>query len=83
MKTNSFLLAIGLFLLSFISAYAQNFESEDIPKFDFYTRGGYRTEVPRPQSIWRFDVGDNIQLTHKWNRLVIILVHLEAAELRR
>lgn len=27
-------------------------------KFDFYQRGSYRTEVPRPQSILRFDVGE-------------------------
>ncbi len=27
-------------------------------KFDFYTRGAYRAEVPRPQAILRFDVGD-------------------------
>src|SRR4029078_3375673 len=27
-------------------------------KFDFYTRGDYRPNVPRPQSILRFDVGD-------------------------
>lgn len=28
-------------------------------KFDFYTRGEYRPEVPRPQAILRFDVGDH------------------------
>ena len=28
-------------------------------KFDFYTRGEYRANVPRPQSILRFDVGDH------------------------
>jgi hypothetical protein len=27
-------------------------------KFDFYTRGEYRANVPRPQSILRYDVGD-------------------------
>ncbi len=27
-------------------------------KFDFYTRGDYRPNVPRPQSILNFDVGD-------------------------
>jgi len=27
-------------------------------KFDFYTRGAYRTEVPRPQAILRYDVGN-------------------------
>src|SRR5688572_7303174 len=29
------------------------------PKFDFYARGPYRENVPRPQSILRFDVGDH------------------------
>jgi len=28
-------------------------------KFDFYTRGEYRANVPRPQTILRFDVGDH------------------------
>src|SRR4029079_11348988 len=27
-------------------------------KFDFYTRGDYRPNVPRPQAILRYDVGD-------------------------
>ena len=27
--------------------------------FDFYNRGPYRDNVPRPQSILRFDVGDH------------------------
>jgi len=29
------------------------------PKFDFYNRGPYRENVPRPQTILRFDVGDH------------------------
>ncbi len=40
-------------LISVILAFAQTEE-----KFDFYTRGDYRPNVPRPQSILRFDVGD-------------------------
>src|SRR5215213_4026460 len=28
-------------------------------KFDFYTRGEYRANVPRPQTLLRFDVGDH------------------------
>ena len=28
-------------------------------KFDFYARGEYRANVPRPQSSLRFDVGDH------------------------
>src|SRR4051794_36721095 len=27
-------------------------------KFNYYTRGEYRPNVPRPQSILRYDVGD-------------------------
>ncbi len=37
-----------------VSSFAQNEE-----KFDFYQRGPYRENVPRPQSILRFDVGDH------------------------
>lgn len=35
-------------------AYAQRDDS----RFDFYARGPYRENVPRPQSILRFDVGE-------------------------
>src|SRR5689334_6231147 len=42
-----------LLLLVFLcpSAHAQE-------RFDFYTRGPYRQNVPRPQSILRYDVGE-------------------------
>lgn len=33
------------------------FAQTDDSKFDFYSRGPYRTEVPRPQSVLRFEVG--------------------------
>jgi Zinc carboxypeptidase. len=36
------------------SVFAQVLE----PKFDFYARGPYNESVPRPQSILRFDVGE-------------------------
>lgn len=29
------------------------------PKFDFYNRGAYRENVPKPQSLLRFDVGEH------------------------
>lgn len=32
--------------------------SPQVEKFDFYTRGEYRPNVPRPQSILHYDVGD-------------------------
>ncbi len=49
------LLFVWLFLVSLCSfAVAQKEE----PKFDFYTRAPYRENVPRPQSLLRYDVGD-------------------------
>ncbi|HEY0428300.1 MAG TPA: M14 family zinc carboxypeptidase [Pyrinomonadaceae bacterium] len=53
MKQISFLLTAILFLLSASFAFSQTEE-----KFDFYTRGEYRREIPRPQDVLRFDVGD-------------------------
>ena len=53
MKIKSFLLAIIFCMACFYPAFSQTEE-----KFDFYTRGEYRPEIPRPQSILRFDVGD-------------------------
>jgi len=52
MKTK-ILLAVFLGL-----AFVQFSLSQTEEKFDFYTRGEYRANVPRPQSILRFDVGD-------------------------
>lgn len=52
MKIKVFLFAV-LFVCG-LSAFASAQEEE---KFDFYKRGPYRPEVPRPQSILRFDVG--------------------------
>lgn len=49
---NSLLAAFFVFGL-ILTSFPQNQE-----KFDFYTRGGYRQEIPRPQSILRFDVGE-------------------------
>ena len=58
MKNKIFSLAVVVFLFNLISISAQNYESPDVAKFDFYTRGEYRQEVPRPQAVLRFDVGD-------------------------
>ncbi len=49
--------SVLFFALVFV-AFAQFAFAQREEKFDFYTRGQYRTEVPRPQSILRFDVGD-------------------------
>ena len=60
MKTTFFRVffpVILLFVFASMTA-AQNYEAPEVPKFDFYTRGAYRPEVPRPQSILRYDVGD-------------------------
>ncbi len=40
-------------------AFAQFSHAQTEPRFDFYNRGAYRENVPRPQSILRFDVGDH------------------------
>jgi hypothetical protein len=54
MKIKSVWLAV-IFCFGLVSfSFAQTEE-----KFDFYTRGEYRSEVPRPQSILRYDVGDH------------------------
>nr|MBA4185844.1 hypothetical protein [Acidobacteriota bacterium] len=42
----------------FCLAFTQFVFAQTEEKFDFYTRGAYRTEVPRPQTILRYDVGD-------------------------
>jgi len=52
-KTKILLLAVFVCLFCAANLYAQSEE-----KFDFYTRGEYRPQVPRPQSILRYDVGD-------------------------
>lgn len=38
--------------------FAQTVPAQTEEKFDFYTRGEYRTAVPRPQAVLRYDVGD-------------------------
>ncbi|MBA3633393.1 MAG: hypothetical protein H0W58_11405 [Acidobacteria bacterium] len=49
----------SLLFFTFICVlFAQFAFSQSEEKFDFYTRGNYRTEVPRPQSFLRYDVGD-------------------------
>ena len=52
MKLNS-LFVVLIVSITVVSGLAQPEE-----KFDFYTRGDYRANVPRPQSILRFDIGD-------------------------
>jgi hypothetical protein len=52
MKHKGFLISIVVFaLVQIVSAQMET-------KFDFYTRGDYRPEVPRPQAILRYDVGE-------------------------
>ena len=54
MKIKSVLLAV-FFCLGLVSSFFAQTEE----KFDFYTRGEYRAEVPRPQAVLRYDVGDH------------------------
>ncbi len=56
MKTKTLLVA-ALCVLTTIFSSAIFAQTE--PKFDFYKRGEYRANVPRPQSILRYDVGDH------------------------
>ena len=52
-------------LLAPLCARAQRAE----PRFDFYARGPYRENVPRPQEVTRFDVGDfhtNYATMERW-----------------
>ena len=46
------------FLLCVCAVFAQTVSAQTEEKFDFYTRGAYRAEVPRPQTLLRYDVGD-------------------------
>lgn len=48
-----------LFIAAFVLASAVAAFAQTEPKFDFYTRGEYRPNVPRPQAILRYDVGDH------------------------
>ncbi len=56
MKLKSLFLTAACMLLT---AYCQLSFAQTEEKFDFYNRGEYRQNVPRPQSILRFDVGDH------------------------
>ncbi|HKQ53013.1 MAG TPA: M14 family zinc carboxypeptidase, partial [Pyrinomonadaceae bacterium] len=47
----------ALALLCTLFACAASAQRDD-SRFDFYARGPYRTAVPRPQSILRYDVGE-------------------------
>lgn len=55
MKKRQVLLLAIFSALFAASIFAQVLE----PKFDFYARGPYRENVPRPQSLLRFDVGEH------------------------
>lgn len=54
MKLKLIFLSLVVCLASSIASFSQVEE-----KFDFYTRGEYRANVPRPQTLLRFDVGDH------------------------
>ena len=54
MKTKALLLAAFLCCTLTAATFSQT-----ETKFDFYSRGEYRSNVPKPQSTLRFDVGDH------------------------
>lgn len=58
MNIKSFLLAASCLCASLGAVSAQNYEAENVPPFDFYTRAPYRESVPQPQKSLRFDVGE-------------------------
>ncbi len=48
-----------LLFFAFVGVVFSQFAfSQTEEKYDFYTRGDYRAEVPRPQTLLRYDVGD-------------------------
>jgi hypothetical protein len=49
--------SFALFVLCLLTAVSGFPQTEE--HFDFYARGSYRANVPRPQSILRFDVGEH------------------------
>ncbi|MEJ7616463.1 MAG: hypothetical protein WKF30_05720 [Pyrinomonadaceae bacterium] len=55
MKKTAWTLLLLLLFLTHTHGRQQGLEE---PAFDFYTRGPYRENVPRPQSILRFEVGE-------------------------
>ncbi len=74
MKIKSFLLA-AIFIFSVcISVFPQMEE-----KFDFYNRGPYNSQVPKPQSILRFDVGDQ-HTTYAQMEMVINAIQKAASD---
>lgn len=74
MKLKNLLLAAFFVFSLLISAFPQNRE-----KFDFYKRGDYRAEVPRPQSILRFDVGEQ-HTTYAQMEMVINAIQKAASD---
>lgn len=51
-------IAKGLLCVVTLAAFA-TVSAQTEPAFDFYARGPYRENVPRPQKILRFDVGEH------------------------
>ncbi|HEX8071968.1 MAG TPA: M14 family zinc carboxypeptidase [Pyrinomonadaceae bacterium] len=48
---------LALVLLCLLASAPDAFAQRDDARFDFYARGPYRAEVPRPQAVTHFDVG--------------------------
>jgi hypothetical protein len=58
MTKNARTLAAHMLLLLSLCAATTTTAQERVERFDFYTRGPYREQVPRPQALLRYDVGD-------------------------
>ena len=52
------LAALALLLLSLCAPATAQERGDSGGRFDFYARGPYRAQVPRPQALLRYDVGD-------------------------
>jgi hypothetical protein len=55
---NKINLALATLIIAFLANISTTFAQTE-PPFDFYTRGPYRENVPRPQKILRYDVGEH------------------------
>src|ERR671928_2175923 len=57
MKQNARTAAARALLLAFVLCAVAPAQ-ERVERFDFYARGPFRQQVPRPQSLLRYDVGE-------------------------
>ncbi len=68
-----------LFAIILVGSLTFSASPQDEPKFNFYARGEYRPEVPRPQSILRFDIGEQ-HTTYAQMEMVINAIEKSASD---